>query len=66
MSIKLPQLALPPTSTSPIWHFPQLALFAIFFEKLSPPTAGTPDVFTLLSLEVCKRYNTRNYGQSLN
>ena len=41
----LPQLALPPTSPSPNSHFPQLALFPIFFsaiENFSPQTAGTP------------------------
>ena len=37
--LAVPQLALLPTSTSPNWHFPQLALFAIFFcaiENWSP------------------------------
>ena len=31
--VKIPQLAIPPSATSPNWHFPQVAL---------PPTAGTP------------------------
>ena len=32
--VKVPQLELPPTGTSPNWHFPQLAI---------PPTGTSPN-----------------------
>ena len=41
--VKVPKLALPPTGTSPNWHFPQLALPPTGSRpRLKPPTAGTP------------------------
>ena len=45
--IFVPQLALPPTVTTPNWHYPKLALFCIFcavedLQIFESPTADVP------------------------